>query len=63
MHDFGNDQEKALEKYVQKRDALHAGLTARLHPDGITVKDLANRFLSAKKALVQTGELSPRADT
>ena len=60
MHYFGTDAGAALKKYTAERDDLHAGRTPRLHPDGLTVRDLANRFLSAKKALVQSGELSPR---
>ena len=33
-------------------DYLPRGTTPPLHPDGLTVRDLANRFLSAKKAAV-----------
>lgn len=60
MHYFGKDATAAEAKYNTEKADLHAGRTPRLHPDGITVMALANRFLSAKKAIVQSGELSPR---
>ena len=60
MHYFGKNATAAEAKYNANRDDLHAGRTPRLHPDGLTVRDLVNRFLSAKKALVHSGELSPR---
>src|SRR3954447_67504 len=65
MHYFGpwNDPGGALKKYLEQKDALHAGRTPRPDTEGLTVKDLANHFLNAKQALVDTGELSPRSWT
>jgi integrase len=61
MHYFGTwgDPEAALKKYTEERDDLQAGRTPRLHPDALTIRDLANRFLTAKLAQQSTGELSP----
>jgi integrase len=53
------DPDAALAKYLEQKDALHAGRKARPDPDGLTVKDVANAFLNHKKALLDAGELSP----
>jgi integrase len=62
MHYFGpwDDADGALKKYLEQKDALHAGRKPR--PDGVvvTVKDVANDFLNVKQALVGAGELSQR---
>jgi integrase len=62
MHYFGlwADPDAALKKYLEQKDALHAGRKPRPDADAVTVKDVANDFLNAKQALVDTGELSPR---
>jgi len=62
IHYFGvwADPDAALKKYLGQRDDLHAGRTPRLHPDGLTVAGLCNHFLTAKKAKMDAGELSPR---
>jgi len=57
---FGTDPDRALTKWLEQKDALLAGRTPRAHHDGLTVRDLCNRFLTAKKTLLDTGELSPR---
>lgn len=53
------DPDAALQLYLDQKDALLAGRKPR-SPDDKTVRDLANRFLSAKKALVDSGEISKR---
>jgi integrase len=53
------DPNAALQLYLDQKDALLAGRKPR-SPDDKTVRDLSNRFLSAKKALVETGEISKR---
>lgn len=57
---FGHweDPESALEKYLQQREELQAGKEP-VDP-GLKLWELGELFLQAKKALVDTGELSPR---
>src|SRR6266404_7154191 len=50
----------ALDEYLAKKDALHAGKKPRPEAGALTVKEAANEFLTAKTALVDSGELSPR---
>src|SRR5262245_48487071 len=55
-----DDPDGALAKYLELKDDLHAGRKPRPDPgDGVTVKELCNRFLNAKNALVEEGRLSP----
>lgn len=60
MHYFGpwSDPDGALAKYLEQKDALHAGKKPREATDGITVKEMCNKFLNAKQALVDSGELA-----
>src|SRR5258708_5717984 len=62
LHYFGkwNAPEAALNKWLDEKDDLLAGRTPRVKGDGLTIKDLVNGFLSAKKHLVDTGELAGR---
>jgi hypothetical protein len=62
LHYFGvwADPDAALAKYLEQKDALHAGRKPRPDAGAATVKDVANDFLNAKRALVDAGELSPR---
>jgi hypothetical protein len=53
----GDGWEEALRLYKEKADDLHAGRTPRLTGDGLTVRDLCNRFLTAKTRQVEAGEL------
>ncbi len=59
LHYFGpwRDPDGALEKYLQQKDALHAGRTPR-SVDGLSLLDLCNNFLTAKMSLLDSGELS-----
>ena len=50
----------AREKWLAERDYHAASLTPPKNPEGLTVKELVNRFLTAKAAFIQTGELSAR---
>src|SRR5580704_12688588 len=63
QHYFGpwDDPDGALAKYLEQKDALHAGRKAREATDGLTVKELCNRFLTAKLGLVESGELTNRS--
>jgi integrase len=62
MHYFGpwSEPDAALAKYLEQKDALHAGRKPRPDTEGLSVKELANVFLNHKKALLDGGELSPR---
>jgi integrase len=62
LHYFGpwDDPDGALKKYLEQKDALHAGRTPRPDPAALTVKAAANAFLNAKQALVGSGELQER---
>ena len=60
LHYFGKwaDPDAALQRYVEERDDLYAGRKPRRKGEGLTVKDLVNKFLLAKKARVDAGELA-----
>jgi integrase len=62
LHYFGPwaDPEGALNKYLDQRDDLHAGRTPRVSGDGLAVRDLLNRFLTSKRRLLDTQEITPR---
>ena len=63
LHYFGPwaDADGALRKYLDQKDDLHAGRTPRASGDGLTVRDLLNRFLTTKRHLVDTSELTERS--
>src|SRR5271157_5596978 len=60
LHYFGpwSDPDGALKKYLEQKDALHAGRKPRPDAEGVTVKDVVNAFLNAKRELRDAGELS-----
>ncbi len=60
FHYFGSDKEAALQKWLDEKDDLLAGRTPRPKGDWLVVGDLCERFLNAKRALVESNELSPR---
>src|SRR3954454_7100035 len=62
LHYFGPwaDPDGALANYERQADDLHAGRTPREDAGQLLVKDVANRFLNAKKQAVESGDLSPR---
>jgi integrase len=53
------DPDAALAKYLEQKDALHAGRKPRPQAGTATVKDICNDFLNAKQALVDAGEIRP----
>src|SRR5207248_11558195 len=63
LYYFGpwSDPDGALKKYLEQKDALHAGRKPRGDTAGATVKELVNAFLNAKRALVESGELTNRS--
>ena len=62
LHYFGpwRDPDGALQKYLDQRDDLHAGRTPRVKADGFTIRDLSNRFLTAKKNQRDAGDITAR---
>jgi integrase len=54
------DPDAALAKYLEQKDALHAGRKPRIDPDAVMVKDVANAFLDHKQALLDAEEIKPR---
>ena len=62
LHYFGpwNDPDGALQKYLDQKDARHAGRKPRPDAKAFTAKDMANAFLNHKQAMVDSGELSCR---
>jgi integrase len=63
LYYFGSwdDPDAALAKYLEQKDALHAGRKPREDGADLTVKELCNQFLNAKRALVESGELTNRS--
>ena len=61
LHYFGKwaDWETARNKYLNERDDLYAERTPS-NGDGLTVRQLVNRFLTSKQRLVDSGEIQPR---
>ena len=50
----------ALDRYLNERDDLYAGRKPRTSRDGLTIRDLVNRFLTVKQQLLDTNEIVPR---
>lgn len=51
---------EALEVYKAQADDIRAGRTPRKAGEALTVKELCDRFYTAKKRALDAGELSPR---
>src|SRR5262249_60332281 len=62
IHYFGrwDDPDAALQKYLETKDALHAGKTPRPDAGALTIKDVANHFLNTNLEHQDSGQLSPR---
>ena len=54
------DPQKALERWLAEKDDLLAGRTPRVQSDGLTMRELANRFLTHKQHLLDTREIAKR---
>jgi len=57
VDDVGRSAQDAVDLYSKQREDLHAGRTPRDTGEGLTVRDLCNRFLTAKRHLVDTHEI------
>jgi hypothetical protein len=51
----------ALWRYLEQKEALHAGRTPRPETTSLTVKELCNSFLNAKQDRVHANELTQRS--
>ena len=65
LHYFGKiaddpEGKAALDLWLDQKDDLLAGRTPRVHREGLTLRDLANHFMTAKKQLLETREITPR---
>ncbi len=62
LHYFGrwSDPDGTLRRYLDKKDDMLAGRTPRAKLDGLTVRDLINRFLTSKQNLSDAGEITER---
>ena len=65
FHYFGkvaNDPkgEKALDQWLEQKDDLLAGRTPRVKADGFTLRELLDRFVVAKRHLLDTREISAK---
>jgi integrase len=62
LHYFGpwDDPDGALKNYLDQRDDLHAGRTPRARTNGLTIRELCNRFLTSKRHLLDNGEITDR---
>jgi integrase len=56
--DGDNGWQAAIDDYKAKVDDLKAGRTPRVGSEGLTIRDLVNRFLTTKRHLVDASELS-----
>jgi integrase len=52
--------EAALKQWLDQRDDLLAGRVPRVAGDGLTIRELINRFLTVKKSTIETREISNR---
>jgi integrase len=55
-----DDPDAALARYLAEKDDLHAGRSPRESAEKLTVYTLCGRFLTAKKQLLDAGELKSR---
>ena len=59
FHYFGKwgDPDAAIQRYLDEKDDLHAGRIPRVKGDALTIRDLCNRFLTAKRQLLDSGDI------
>jgi hypothetical protein len=56
-----DDPDAALKKYLDRKDALHAGLTPADPSEALTVHSLCAQFLTTKKRMKESNDLSGRS--
>lgn len=62
LHYFGkwDDPVAALAKWLDQKDDLLAGRTPRPKADGLTIRNLCNKYLTHKRHLADAGEITAR---
>jgi len=55
-----DDPQAALNRYLSQRDDLYAGRTPRTQLEGMTVREVCNRYLTSKQQLRDSGEIDDR---
>ncbi len=64
VHYFGpwSNHQEALDRYLQEKDDLLAGRDPAMHPQegDVTLRELLNEFLAAKRALLESEEIVRR---
>src|SRR5262245_42790900 len=58
---FGSDRKEALERFSKEWADIVAGRLTRSKLDRLSVGDLANYFLNAKRNLIRSADLTPRS--
>jgi integrase len=61
FHYFGkwDDPDAALQKYLDEKEDRYAGRTPRNKSEGLSLRELSNRFLTSKKHLLDNNEIRP----
>ena len=61
-HYFGyaTEWEEAVNLYLEQKDDLHAGRIPRSKHEGLTIRELCNRFLTSKQHQCNSGEITQR---
>ena len=54
------DGQAALALWLEQKDDLLAGRTPRVKSEGLAIRDLLNRYLTAKRHLLDTREITPK---
>ena len=55
-----DDPQGALQRFLDQKDDLYAGRRPRAKSDGLTLRELCNKYLTAKKHRLVTGEITNR---
>ena len=60
LHYFGpwDDPQGSLESYLEDKDDLHAGRTPKLKEGELTIQELSNQFLRAKRPRLSPASLT-----
>ena len=54
------DGQKAIAQWLEQKDDLLAGRTPRVKAEGLTLRELLDRFIVSKRHLLDTSEITPK---